>query len=303
MARKKKNKDKKIIRVLLIIITIIYGLYLSEMDSTYSTDKTQDVFNESNSNLRVYYLDVGQADSILIESNKEYMLIDAGNNEDGNGLVKYFNQMNITNFKYVVGTHPHEDHIGGLDDVINNFKIETIFMPDVITTTKTFVDVLDAIELNKLSYKVPKIRDEFKLGDAVIKVIYVGNNEGDLNNTSIVLRLDYKDTCFMFMGDAEAKAENIIINSGIDIDCDVLKIGHHGSRYSTTDKFLNKVNPGYAVISVGENNKYNHPEDVVINKLNNNSIDTYRTDKSGTIIFSSDGNNIKIDKINTNIDG
>ena len=132
------------------------------MDSTYSTDKTQDVFNESNSNLRVYYLDVGQADSILIESNKEYMLIDAGNNEDGNGLVKYFNQMNITNFKYVVGTHPHEDHIGGLDDVINNFKIETIFMPDVITTTKTFVDVLDAIELNNLSYKVPKIRDEFK---------------------------------------------------------------------------------------------------------------------------------------------
>ena len=303
MAKRKKKKYNKIIRILLILVTIIYGLYLSEMDSTLSSDKTQDVFYESVDNLKVYFLDVGQADSILIESNNEYMLIDAGNNEDGVGLVKYFNKNGITNFKYIVGTHPHEDHIGGLDDVINNFKIDTIFMPDVITTTKTFVDVLDAIESNKMTYKVPKIGDDFKLGDASLKVLYVGNDEGDLNNTSIVLRLDYKDVCFMFTGDSEARSENIIMDSSADIDCDVLKIGHHGSKYSTTDKFLNKVNPRYAVISVGENNKYNHPEDVVINKLNKKNIEIYRTDIDGTIIFSSNGEYFTIDKVNTDING
>ena len=127
---KKKKKENKLLRILLIIITICYGLYISEIEETYSLDP-----NQTNNILTVTYLDVGQADSILIENNNEYMLIDAGNNDDGPLLVKYFIEKNITTFKYLIGTHPHEDHIGGLDDVINNFNINTIYMPDVITTT------------------------------------------------------------------------------------------------------------------------------------------------------------------------
>lgn len=304
MSRKRrKKKENKILRILLIIITIVYGLYLSEMDSTLSTDKTQGVFNETSSNLVVKVLDVGQADSILIENNKEYMLIDAGNNEDGEKLVKYFEQARITNFKYVIGTHPHEDHIGGLDDVINNFKIETIYMPDVITTTKTFVDVLDAMDSNKITYKVPKIGDELMLGDALIKVLYVGNDEKELNNSSIVLKLDFGKNCFIFTGDAEERVEDTIIKSGLDISCDVLKVGHHGSRYSTTNEFLSKVNPKYAVISVGKNNSYNHPEDIIIKRLKDNDIEIHRTDLEGTIVISSDGENINFSNLNIDVDG
>lgn len=295
---KKKKKENKLLRILLIIITICYGLYISEIEETYSLDP-----NQTNTHLTVTYLDVGQADSILIENNNEYMLIDAGNNDDGPLLVKYFKEKNITTFKYLIGTHPHEDHIGGLDDVINNFNINTIYMPDVITTTKTFLDVLDSIENNNLTYKVPKIEEKFTLGDANIEVLYTGVDEKDLNNTSIVLRLDYKNTSFLFTGDATDTTEKILLKAKEKLNIDVLKVGHHGSKYSTTTEFLKATNPKYAIISVGKNNTYNHPDTKTINKLNKYNIETHRTDNEGTIIITSDGNNIEIKNINTNTNG
>lgn len=304
MAKKRKKKsENKFLRIILIVITIIYGFYLSEIDGTYSQDITDDVFNEVNTNLVISYLDVGQADSILIENNKETMLIDAGNNEDGKLLVKYFKEKGITNFKYLVGTHPHEDHIGGLDDIINNFEIETLYMPDAITTTKTFTDVLDAIENKGIGYKVPKIEETFTLGEATIQVIYTGTDTKELNNTSIVLRLIFGETSFLFTGDAEDKVEKDILNNKLNIQADVLKVGHHGSRYSTTDEFLNSVNPKYAIISVGTGNSYKHPEDIVLNKLKDNNIEIHRTDKEGTIIVTSNGKNINITSIDTNLNG
>lgn len=301
--KRKKKKENKFLRLILILLTIIYGLYLSEMDGTYSLDNTNDVFKEVSTDLRISYLDVGQADSILIENNNEYMLIDAGNNEDGELLVKYFNQKGINEFKYLVGTHPHEDHIGGLDDVINNFNVGTIYLPDAITTTKTFMDVLDAIENKELSYKVPKIKETFTLGEALITVLYTGNDTKDLNNTSIVLRLDFGNTSYLFTGDATDKTEEILLNSGVNIKADILKIGHHGSKYSTTDKFLKSVNPKYAIISVGTGNSYKHPESIVLNKLKANNIEIHRTDLEGTIIITSDGENINFKNLDTNLDG
>lgn len=295
---KKKKKENKLLRILLIIITICYGLYISEIEETYSLDP-----NQTNNPLTITYLDVGQADSILIENNDEYMLIDAGNNDDGPLLVKYFKEKNITTFKYLIGTHPHEDHIGGLDDVINNFNINTIYMPDVITTTKTFLDVLDSIENNNLTYKVPKIEEKFTLGDANIEVLYTGVDEKDLNNTSIVLRLDYKNTSFLFTGDATDTTEKILLKAKEKLNIDVLKVGHHGSKYSTTTEFLKATTPKYAIISVGKNNTYNHPDTKTINKLNKYNIETHRTDNEGTIIITSDGNNIEIKNINTNTNG
>lgn len=300
---KKKKKEKKIFRIILIILTLIYGYYLSEIDSTYSSDKTIDTFNEITTNLKISYIDVGQADCILIENNEEFMLIDAGNNEDGDLLVKYFNDQNITNFKYLIGTHPHEDHIGGLDDIINNFNVNYIYMPDAITTTKTFTDVLDAIENKNLKFKVPKIGEIFSLGDSSLEVLYTGTDTKDLNNTSIVLKLTFGKTSFIFTGDATEKTEKEILNNNINIQADVLKIGHHGSKYSTSDKFLNAVNPKYAIISVGKNNTYNHPESEVLTKLNKKNIEIHRTDLEGTIIITSDGKNINITSTKTNTNG
>lgn len=303
MAKKKKKQKTSFLRIILIILTVIYGLYLSEIDSTYSSDKTTNVFNEVNTNLTVSFLDVGQADSILIENNKEYMLIDAGNNEDGKLLVKYFNEHNITTFKYLVATHPHEDHIGGLDDIINNFNIETLYMPDAITTTKTFNDVLDAIENKQMQFQIPKIEETFTLGEATLEVLYTGTDTKDLNNTSIVLRLDFGNTSFLFTGDATEETEKELLNNNLNLKADVLKIGHHGSKYSTTTEFLNTVNPQYAIISVGQNNTYNHPEDKILTKLNKANIEIHRTDLEGTIIVTSDGQNININNIKTNTNG
>ena len=301
--RRRKKKDNIFFRLLLIIIAIILGLFLCHIDSTYSMDNAYDVFSQVNSNLVISYLDVGQADSILIENNNEVMLIDAGNNSDGKKLVKYFKENGITEFKYLVGTHPHEDHIGGLDDVINNFNVGNIYMPDVITTTKTFMDVLDAIDSKSMTYKVPKIQERFTLGEAIVEILYTGNDEDDLNNSSIVLRIDFGETSFLFTGDATEKVEKELLKSGVKIEADVLKVGHHGSRYSTSDSFLNKVNPKYAVISVGEGNSYKHPESVVLNKLNNKGIEIYRTDLEGTIKVYSDGVNISVSNIETDLNG
>ena len=261
--------------------------------------ESETVFKDEN--LKIYYLDVGQADSILINNKDKYMLIDAGNNADGEKLVNYFNTLGIKKFDYVVGTHAHEDHIGGMDDIINNFEIDTFYMPNAITTTKTFEDVLDALENKQIAFNTPEINKSFKFSNANITTLYTGTNTSDLNNTSIVLKLDYGSNSFLFTGDATSSIEKQIIDK--DIKSDVLKVGHHGSSYSSSISFIDKVNPKYAIISVGKNNIYHHPSDITINKLNDRNIKIYRTDIDGTILLTSDGSNIKFKKIQTDTNG
>ena len=292
------KKNKTLISFLSFAAIILYTL-LSNDEITIKKKKKKKTDSNNTDVVKVEYIDVGQADAILIENDKKYMLIDAGNNEDGDLLVNYFKDKNITDFEYVVATHPHEDHIGGMDNIIKNFNIKNYYMPDCYTTTKTFEELLDALEEKNLSFETPDIDSEFLLGDALFKVLYTGTDKRDLNNTSIVLRMTYKDVSFMFTGDATNVTEKKILAK--DLQSDVLKVGHHGSQYSTSDEFLDKVNPKYAIISVGTGNVYDHPKDITLNKLK--GIEVHRTDKEGTIRVISDGKNIDIETFKTNTNG
>ena len=303
----KKRKTISIIVTLAVLLYVVFGTgvldgigdNLKQVSASIMNSQKLDV----NSKLNVYYFDVGQADSILVQNGKHNMLIDAGNNEDGPKLAEYMKSIGIKGFDYVIATHAHEDHVGGMDDVINNFSIDNFLMPDAVTTTKTFEDVLDALESKKLKYETPKVGDSFKVGDAGVTVLSVSSNASDLNDTSIVLKLVYGGHSFLFMGDASAKIENKILDK--DISAEVLKVGHHGSEYSTSKAFLEKVKPSYAIISVGKDNVYNHPKKVVLERLSKMNVNAYRTDEYGTILISADGNGeiLDIRNIETDLNG
>lgn len=306
MNDKKLNKLIKTIigLVILIVVTIQGNLFDNVSNATASINdstKSDKIDAKLKENFSVSFIDVGQADSVLIRNGNYNMLIDAGNNEDGEKLVNYFKSLGIEEFTYVFATHPHEDHIGGMDDIINNFKIDNYYMSNKLSTTKTFMDVLDALDGRNLKYTVPNKGDTLKLGDANIKVIYPGDDKSNINDSSIVLKITYGKNSFLLTGDATSNVERKIYNE--DIKSDVLKVAHHGSSYSSTDVFLDKVKPYYAVISVGKNNIYNHPSNKTLEKLNKRNIKVYRTDLDGTIVFISDGDNLSVKALKTDTNG
>lgn len=243
--------------------------------------------------LRVHFIDVGQADSILIQQGNENMLIDAGNNDDEETLKNYLGNLGITEFKYVVGTHAHEDHIGSLDYIMNSFKVGKIYFPKTTSSTKTFQNLVKAVQNKGMQFTAPAVGETFNLGEAECTILAPNSSRyDDANNYSIVIKIEYGNTSFLFTGDAEDVSEKEMLKNGLDLKADVLKAGHHGSKSSSTHKFLDAVNPKYAVISVGKDNDYGHPNAETLQKFSSRGIEVYRTDESGTIIAESDGNNI-----------
>lgn len=297
-----KKLNKILNKLIVFLIIAIIGLLGKEKILDKTEERKTPNTNIVDSKLEIYFFDVGQADSILIKENDYTMLIDGGNQSDGENLVKYLQEeLNVNDIDILVGTHPHEDHIGGLPDVISSLDIGKIYLPNATTTSKIFEKLLDTIADKKYKITVPKINEEISLNNMNFKVLYTGTDESDLNNTSIVLKLEYGKTSYLFTGDATDKTEEKILDK--NIKSNVLKVGHHGSSYSSTEKFLNKVNPQYAIIQVGTENKYNHPTKTTLDKLNERNIKVFRTDMDGTIKLTSDGTNINIETIDTNIDG
>lgn len=301
--RKKKNSIAYAITAIIVIVVILlFGnkLSMDNIETMFSNISENVVAQESpdiNTNVVegqdavVKFFDVGQADSIFVQSAGVNMLIDAGTNNMGNTVVQNLKDLGITKINYLVGTHPHEDHIGGMDDVINNFEIGTIYMPKVQTNTKTFEDVLDAISNKGLTITTPEVGYVFEVGNTKCEVMCAGTGtteeNSNLNLSSIVIRMVYGEESFLFMGDAEEKNES----SRQWPQTTVLKVGHHGSDTSSSESFLNQVKPEISVISVGINNTYGHPKKTTLDKLNALETSIYRTDQNGTITITCDGTN------------
>lgn len=274
---------------------------ITSKDNTIVNNKIDSLIEENTNtnNLGIYVFDVGQADSILVSCNEKYMLIDAGNNADGKLIVKELQDMGITSIDYLIGTHAHEDHIGGMDDIIDNFDVKNFYMPSKQYTSATYKSVVKSANNKNLKIESPKIGYKFKLGNAVCEVMSIDNDANELNLTSIVIEVTHGENKFLFMGDAEIENEE----SRLWEDIDVLKVGHHGSRTSTSEEFIEQTKPEVAIISLGKNNSYGHPHKEVKELLEEYDISIYRTDTQGTIHVISDGEKYKIDTLDIHLDG
>jgi competence protein ComEC len=274
--------------ILAVVIIVILAYQFIPSRQSQPAPSTSSVF-------QVSFLDVGQADSIAIRSGDSSLLIDAGTNNTAKNLVTTLKNLGFTRFDDVVGTHPHEDHIGGMDSVINEFNIGTIYMPKVSANTKTFTDVMQAVKNKGLTVTTPVAGSSFTLGSATCTILAPNSSSyEDLNNFSIVIRLLYGDTSFLFTGDAQIESEKEMLARNYSLQSDVLKVGHHGSSTSTSATFLKAVSPKYAVIEVGQGNDYGHPHQETLDKLKAAGTTVYRTDQNGTITFTSDGSNLTI---------
>lgn len=243
--------------------------------------------------LLIHYIDVAQADSILIQINNKNMLIDAGNKSDGDAVVNYLKKHGVKKLDYVLATHPHEDHIGGMSDIIKQFPINEFYAPKKTADTKTFENMVDALNGKKII--AAKAGLTLSLGDNIEVELLAPNSDKyeETNDYSAVFKLTYGDNKFIFMGDAEKLSENEILASGADITADVIKVGHHGSSTSSSKELLDAVSPKIAVISVGKGNDYGHPNKETLEELKNRGLTIYRTDIEGTIVLQSDGKDIK----------
>ncbi|MBQ4137005.1 MAG: MBL fold metallo-hydrolase [Clostridia bacterium] len=280
---------------LLIFILILALFYTFSPDFRLALSEqlelAESVSYDLSKNAVVHIIDVGQGDSILLQSGSYNMLVDAGPNSAEESLVQYLDSLGIKKLDCVVLTHPHEDHIGGADLVLNRFGADTLLMPDCSADSRAFENILDIAEEKDIRISIPERGDVFSLGELDFTVLAPGNKSyKETNDYSIVLKAEYGETSFVLTGDAEALSEYEILEA-FDKDflkCDLLKVGHHGSSSSSSKEFVQTLSPEFAAISCGYDNDYGHPHRETRALLDNEGIEYYRTDYDGTLVFVSD---------------
>lgn len=283
-------KKKRFLKYTAICISL--GFVLAFVIINYkSTIKTN--INLEN-NIITHFIDVGQGDCILIQVNHKNLLIDSGTSDSKEKVIKYLKNNNITKLDYVIATHPHEDHIGGMASIIKTFAVDEFYAPKVISSSEAFENMIISLNRKKLKIKVAKSNMFLDLGPDTTCIMLSPNKKvyKDTNNYSCAIKVSYKNSTYLFTGDIETISEQEILSKGYDLNAQVLKVAHHGSNSSTSKEFLDAVSPKFAIISSGASNSYGHPNKETIDKLKNINCIIYRTDLEKNIVLISDGTNI-----------
>lgn len=288
---------QKLISLFLILSLLLCGCSVEFVPGP--TDAPQ-VIGDS---LTVHFIDVGQADCALLELGGAYMLIDGGNREDGQLVVSYLEQQGVEELSAVICTHAHEDHAGGLPSVLAVYPTAAVYAPTKTYSSNIFDDFLYYVDQQGLEVAIPEPGDEFALGQAKITVLGPVQSYAETNDTSIVVKVEYGETSFLFTGDMEVAAENDMLDyweGRMDWNADVLKVGHHGSSTSSGYRFVYETDPEYAIISCGKDNSYGHPHEEIVSRYNDAGVPMFRTDELGTILAVSDGQSVTITWENQN---
>ncbi len=250
----------------------------------------EEVVEIENVESEIHFINTGNSDAILIKQGDKSALIDGGDRDDDSKVVSYLKQQGVTELEYVFATHPHADHIGGLDAVVNAIAIKNVYVSNGDADTQVYSDFINSMANKGLNPSVPLLNSEFELGTSKFKVLSVAN-ESDPNNNSLVLEYTNGEDKVLLMGDAESSIESRINISEVDL----LKVGHHGSDTSSSPSFIDKLNPEYAVVMVGDNNRYNHPSLTTMNTFESRDIEIHRSDECGHIVFKSTGEGLTVD--------
>lgn len=311
--KKKMRKHTKeflvfLFLAILYLVILFYRYYISQQQGSASSDlvivpaesSSQSVETFDGKVLKMHIINCGQGDSFLFEYDKQYAMIDCGPQPGKEErVVNYLKRENVDKISFIVGTHHHDDHMGGMANILDNFSCDTVYMPKFSTDTNWYTKILSRIKKYHVKRVNPKVGDTYYLGDVSFNVIgqlTTKEANGNTNNMSTVIKVTYGNMDIIMTGDAEKDFEKKIIESGINLDAEVLKLGHHGSDTSTSDKFLDAVNPTYAIISCGLDNRYGHPCKSTMDKLGKRNIQVYRTDQMGDIIMTVTPNSISFDK-------
>lgn len=293
-----KNK-KNLVYIIIILSIITFGIYdyFNGNSLLCSIVNDGDVSNVTKDcKMSVHFLDVGKADCAYVSCGDKNILIDAADKDTSNRVEEYLKRQNVKKLDLVVMSHAHRDHIGQMDIIINDFDIEKFIMPDIpkkiIPTSRTYLSVLKALDERKVNVETAKAGSQIVLGDLIVDIFGPCGIYDDINNTSVVVKLTFGSESFLFTGDASENSELDMVSRGFDLKATVLKVGHHGSKTSTTQKFLDAVKPNYAVISVGED-KNNLPNAKILKRLKSCNIKTYRTDKCGNIVSLTNGKGVE----------
>lgn len=275
----------RLTNILLSVFVLLSGYFYSPV-TAYAE-------NQSKSNqMEVHFIDVGQGDCTLITCDGQSLLIDTADESKGTAIQSYLRKQNIEKLDYLILTHPDSDHIGGAPVIITKFGIENVFMSNYEKDNLTYEKLIQAMDYKRFKFSTPAAGSRFQLGAATITILAPCKSYDNPNDASVALMVQNGDNKFLFTGDATNEAETDILESHADISADVYKVGHHGSKTSTSADFFHAVHPQYAVISCGEGNSYGHPHAQTLNTLRTSGVEVYRTDEDGTIVAVSDGKTI-----------